>query len=508
MLLKSIKILILWMSLVAAQEPPDLCMDDSDCGPGKICPRVAGRCCRDTGEFFEGDPVIDCDGVVCTDNSVCTGDYFQCENQGIPGLCSRKTCAANSHEVCEAACAFTCDDVAERLGGRAPARCVQKCRPCCIAVSPSQLTDGANLCSHRQCKKWLDDVVDPLLAVMAGDQPDGPSPPFCIDGVDAPNPADLCKDKCEEICTGTVEDAKCEETCFPCCQGGLFFQGGCLVDAIPQCQKFLEEFPDLIPLVCFSGHSTVNLQGKGETRMDQLQVGDAVLTSKGYAKVYSFGHLDRNGKTPYLQIQTTANDAPLEISKDHLLYVFDEAKQMQSIVPARDIKVGNLLISEPGTQVEVQSIRQVTRHGAYAPFTTTGDIVVNGVVASNYIAFPPAFHDHLSFKQQHWVQHAALHPIRAFCGVLGCENETYDKATGYSKPVSLWMLILHWAQKIDSSVFMSGFLYLFALPTLWLFLNMTHLVAALLGYYVWKKMTNMKVAAIIEKKPTKCTLLN
>ena len=265
-----------------------------------------------------------------------------------------------------------------------------------------------------------------------------------------------------------------------------------------------------ICIECFSGDTVVDVQGQGATRMEALKIGDSVLTADGtYSKVYSFGHFAPKDVTPYLQIRTDAGPAgqlSLEITKGHMLYVLHHHSTSNKAlpVPAGDVKVGDVLVSAPGLAHQVvTSIRSVSRRGAYAPFTVTGDVVVNGVVASNYIALPEVFQAHVSYKQQHWMQHAALQPIRAFCGVLGCENETYDEATGYSKPVSLWMLILHWAHKIHSPVCMSGFLYLFALPTLWLFLNMTHLVAAMLGYYVWKKTANKKTTLIFEKKTTK-----
>jgi len=261
---------------------------------------------------------------------------------------------------------------------------------------------------------------------------------------------------------------------------------------------------------CFSGDTVVDVQGQGNTRMEALKIGDSVMTADGtYSKVYSFGHFAPKDVTTYLQIRTDAGPAgqpSLEITKGHMLYVLHRHSTSDKAlpVPAGDVKVGDVLVSAPGQPHQVvTSIRSVSRRGLYAPFTATGDLVVNGVVASNYITLPEVFQSHVSYKQQHWMQHAALQPIRAFCGVLGCENETYDEATGYSKPVSLWMLILHWVQKIHNPVCMSVFLYLFAIPTLWLFLNMTHLVVALLGYYFWKKTANKKTTMMFEKKPRK-----
>jgi len=159
---------------------------------------------------------------------------------------------------------------------------------------------------------------------------------------------------------------------------------------------------------------------------------------------YSFGHFAPKVVTEFLQIHTNATQQrqqPLEITKDHLLFAHDKNGKT-STVPAGDVKVGDFLVSgnqqgqsSAAAQVVV-SIQKVQRSGAYAPFTTSGDIVVNGVAASNYIAFPPAFQDYLSHHQQHWIQHAAFTPYRLHCGLYGCETETYDDNTGLSKAVA------------------------------------------------------------------------
>ena len=257
---------------------------------------------------------------------------------------------------------------------------------------------------------------------------------------------------------------------------------------------------------CFSGLTTVDVQGQGTTRMDALKVGDAVLTADGtYSEVYSYGHFAPERKVEYLQIQTDVSrqnqQPPLEISAEHLLYANGQ------LVPASKVKVGDALqesttTATAATTQVVVSLRKVTRRGAYAPFTKSGNLVVNGVVASSYVAFPSAFESYLSHPQQNWMQHAALQPIRAFCAAFGCADESHDQDTGYTQPVMLWMRILVLAQHINSPIFMTGFLYLFALPTLWLFLNMSHVAAALLGYYVWKKTnkkSNKKYAPVVEK---------
>ena len=172
---------------------------------------------------------------------------------------------------------------------------------------------------------------------------------------------------------------------------------------------------------------TVTTRDDGVKRMDQLEIGDMVLTKEGtYDKVYSFGHLDRDRKTEFLHIQSEGvHHAPLEITADHLVLV-----DSLGFVPAGQVKPGDRLVStstmtsttsDTGTAVVVLSVHKVQRHGMYAPFTTSGTIVVNGLIASNYIALPPVFQSHISFGEQHAWQHVAYTPYRVYCSwVVNC----------------------------------------------------------------------------------------
>lgn len=241
----------------------------------------------------------------------------------------------------------------------------------------------------------------------------------------------------------------------------------------------------------------IDVQGKGATRLDRLNVGDSVLTADGtYSKVYSFGHRDPLHETEFLQIQTKDSmDAPLEITADHLLYAFDEGTQKTSLLPAGNIKTGDSLLTVHGLPTEVVSIHMVQRHGIYAPFTVTGDLVVNGIAASNYIALPPAFQTHMSYAQQHWIQHGTYTPYRLYCLAFDCKHEARDEATGFSIGTAMWLPLLHWLEG-HRHVILPSFLYLVAIPGHWILLlveqaifNIGHLlaVAFALGYFFKKK---------------------
>jgi len=172
---------------------------------------------------------------------------------------------------------------------------------------------------------------------------------------------------------------------------------------------------------CFSGNSIVEVQDRGRISMNALKIGDLVLTSNGtFAKVYSFGHYQQKAETEFLQIQASSvyQNQALEITKDHLLYVCNGNRNFQ-IVPAGTVKVGDFLITESGEATPITSIRKVQRRGAYAPLTTNGNIVVNGVLASNYVS-RAWLQGYLSGQTLHWLQHGAALPFRFFCSLAGC----------------------------------------------------------------------------------------
>jgi len=236
---------------------------------------------------------------------------------------------------------------------------------------------------------------------------------------------------------------------------------------------------------CFSDRMTVVSRDNGVTRMDQLKIGDMVLAKDGtYTDVYSFGHLDRKSKSEFLQIQVSGENGPLEVTADHMLYVANVG-----LVPAAQIKTGDLLVvaspQQQASSAMVVSVRKIQRHGLYAPFTVSGDIVVHGIAASNFIALPLAFHSHLSFENQHWLQHTSFLPYRVFCGVFDCKDETYNEATGLSQAVMFWLPLLHSIEKygqallqgiaVSATVIKSGTE------------NFIYAVAAMLGYLVWRK---------------------
>ena len=245
---------------------------------------------------------------------------------------------------------------------------------------------------------------------------------------------------------------------------------------------------------CFSDRATVQVKGQGETRMDQLKVGNEVLAADGvsYTKVYSFGHLDRNREAEFLQIHTSGSNPPIEVTADHLLFV-----QNVGPVPANEVKAGHLLMaSGQNAPARVVSIEKVQRNGIYSPFTASGDALVNGIATSNYISLPAAFQPHMTFEQQIWLQHFAYAPFRYYCSLADCHERTFnDVETGLFSGVLFWLPLLR-GMEAQHPLVLSGILFGIV--------NMTRFAVVLLGFCFLKKMVTSRGTTFDKSRVTQC----
>jgi Hint module len=135
-------------------------------------------------------------------------------------------------------------------------------------------------------------------------------------------------------------------------------------------------------IYCFSGKSKVLLQNVGWVMIHHINLGDRVLVRQGiYEEVYSFGHHNQNASGYFIQIYSKASKEPIEISSHHLILLRENRW-----VPASAIRIGDTLTTGEGNQVVVNRIVHKVRSGLFAPFTKSGSIVVNNIVASNFIS--------------------------------------------------------------------------------------------------------------------------
>jgi hypothetical protein len=210
------------------------------------------------------------------------------------------------------------------------------------------------------------------------------------------------------------------------------------------------------PTICFPGQSKVSVKdSRGMVAMQDLKLGDHVLVEQNkYEPIYSFGHFDPHVSAQYLQLRTPSTE--LEISKDHMVFV-DNTGAIGAI-PASAVKVGDKVVMASGSVEAVVDIKSVVRKGAFAPFTPSGTVVVNGVKASSFVSFQESssvlviggVSTGLSYQ---WLAHTFELPHRVWCSYVGdCTTETYVEG------VSVWVSSGHkfalWFLNVKSDMWM------------------------------------------------------
>lgn len=102
---------------------------------------------------------------------------------------------------------------------------------------------------------------------------------------------------------------------------------------------------------------------------------------------------ERHVKAKFV-VLTTENGARLELTANHYLYVDGR------LVAARSARVGQVLRTAKG-ESKIATIEEEWNAGLFAPKTLSGEVMVDGVLASSYTDFlPPA------------LTHSMLLPVR------------------------------------------------------------------------------------------------
>ena len=209
--------------------------------------------------------------------------------------------------------------------------------------------------------------------------------------------------------------------------------------------------------------------------MKDLKVGDKILTAANHNEtVYAFGHYQPNKPSEFLKIATDHHMDALEVTAEHLLY----RKGNAFPVSAGSIKVGDRLLSLGAVCTEtlptVTKISSVIRTGIYAPLTTSGSFLANGLKVSPYAALQPKcnsddtseyaqFQDGTKFMPQQWGLHLVLAPFRLYCQTVEvCDSY---KVNGMPHYVSNGIDFLRWMD--EQSMFFQVLLFV---PALLIFL--------------------------------------
>lgn len=120
-------------------------------------------------------------------------------------------------------------------------------------------------------------------------------------------------------------------------------------------------------------------------------------------------------------------------------------------VPASSLIAGDTVLTQSGDLGAITKMENVTRRGIFAPFTMSGTIVVDGIVASSYVSLQEQGDGQLSHKlmlggfevplTMQWMAHVVQAPHRLLCRLYWsfCQEETYT-ASG----LSWWSASTYW----------------------------------------------------------------
>lgn len=143
---------------------------------------------------------------------------------------------------------------------------------------------------------------------------------------------------------------------------------------------------------CFPADASL-VTPTGFKKMSELRVGDIVQAVNGagqtfFDEVYFFGHARSSTKAEYVALKFA--ETSLELSDRHFLptcpehgVVCDWAQHVHSY--AKDVQVGDYVWRAHGEEVDLQMVLEssmVVKEGFFNPYTLSGKVVVNGVVAS------------------------------------------------------------------------------------------------------------------------------
>ena len=159
---------------------------------------------------------------------------------------------------------------------------------------------------------------------------------------------------------------------------------------------------------CFPAQATVQRKNSKATMLKDLRGGDEVLTVNDegrevYTKVLAFLDFKPHSLQTNLRLHFTDGQS-LTVSERHLVFKRDGGTKVA--VFAEEIAVGDYLfkyskLHKSLQAIQVVSVEETQVHGAYAPLTEHGTLLVDGVFTSCYAQI-----------RSHRVAHFALAPLR------------------------------------------------------------------------------------------------
>ena len=175
---------------------------------------------------------------------------------------------------------------------------------------------------------------------------------------------------------------------------------------------------------CFKGTSTVMTQTGNRKSMSDLEVGDVILTvtSDGqfqFSPVILFLDRDVSKRRQFYVIETESGTT-LTVTPSHLIYADileqdidistndinneDSFQNFEAVYASRVREGDYILLLKNGRMVpsRVASIETKIFAGVFAPLTASGNIVVDGALASCYAILENQFVSHAAFAPFRW----------------------------------------------------------------------------------------------------------
>lgn len=159
--------------------------------------------------------------------------------------------------------------------------------------------------------------------------------------------------------------------------------------------------PSSPPSSCFPADAVVQVsdgQGSGAFKtyskeMKELRIGDRVLASRPdgslfYDEIYMFGHKEPSQRAAFVRLETDSGHV-LAVTPDHHVFVVRNSTSME--IPAGKALIADQLYVAPQNRkaqhdhLSLESIVSITmskEKGLYNPYTLSGTIVVNRILAS------------------------------------------------------------------------------------------------------------------------------
>jgi Hint module len=231
----------------------------------------------------------------------------------------------------------------------------------------------------------------------------------------------------------------------------------------------------------------VNVLGQGPVQMQDLQLGDQVLTgSPGnykYQPLYAFGHLNKEALGAFYAIATNGNKTPLEMTGEHLVYLAGKPNPVR----ADSLQVGDVLLSIHGP-TEITDINIVKKQGLFNPLTADGRLVVDEITVSTYIALQEDNLEHfqvvldkrgdykINLAPHQSFVHLYLTPFCMLCMGISSQLCQALDAEGIPFYISFGMKFVRWVR--EQNVLVQFVFFLVTIPILVSLLVMEKLVGS------------------------------